>query len=205
MKRIDAAVALLLAILAVAPALATQTEEDCPAPDPIKAYRFDRFPAEQQGLQRARFTPDDSGESQSAQEGIDHIVKVILTSHRSDCTPVRLVVVHGGADVDSRGTAFEDHVSVERAFQAMKELKAALEPARTAAVGRGEVRDLSVGFSFGGMGTRGAVHKNPTSESQRAENRYVTVRFAYQPAPAAEPSGETAPSGETSSGESSGD
>ena len=95
---------------------------------------------------------------------------------------MRLVIVHGAADFDSRGASFEDHVSVERGFQAMSEIKAALDPARAAAVERGEIQDISVQFTFGGIGTRGAANKNPSSEAERAVNRFVSVRLSFEPA-----------------------
>ncbi len=177
---------LLLANLVVSPAGATGIEEDCPNVDPFASIRFRRYPPEQKSIFKAEYQPDDSDEGQPGQEGVDHIAALVVSSHRSKCAPVRLVTVHGGADFDSRGTAFEDSVSVERAFTAMKEIKVAVEAARKAAVEKEEIPDLSVGFTFGGLGTRGAVHKGPTSEAQRAENRFVTVRFAHSPASATE-------------------
>jgi len=182
MRRIDLALGVLLAGLAASTAAATGTEDDCPAVDPFAYMRFEGYPAEQLSLQQTHFVSSDPSESRSGPDGIEHLVAVVLSSHRSQCAPVRILNVIGGADFDSRGTAFEDRVSVDRAFAAMKELKAALEPARSAAVERGEIRDLSVGFTFGGMGTRGAIHKSPTSEAERAENRLVVVHFVHAPA-----------------------
>jgi hypothetical protein len=45
----------------------------------------------------------------------------IVSSLRPGCTPIRLVNVIGAADFDSRGTTFEDTVSVSRMFKSMGE------------------------------------------------------------------------------------
>jgi len=187
MRRSVAALGFVLVGLSVSPGVATEVEEDCPAVDPFASFLFQRYPAEQKSVFKAQYKPDDPGEEQSGQEGVDRIVRTVLASHRSPCAPVRLVIVHGAADFDARGTAFEDNVSVERAFQAMKEIQAELNPALKAAVEKGEIQDVSVSFTFGGIGSRGAVHKNPTSEADRAENRFVSVRFAHSPAAAPAP------------------
>ena len=181
MKRSVAVLAWLLASSAVTRVGAAPVEESCPTVDPFAAIRFHRYPPEQKSLSKAEYDVQDSDADQPGQEGVDHIVRLVLASHRSQCAPVRLVIVHGAADFDSRGTAFEDNVSIERAFTAMTELKEAVETARKSAVEKGEITDISVGFTLGGLGTRAAVHKNPTSEAERAENRYVTVRFAHGP------------------------
>jgi hypothetical protein len=181
MRRSVAVLGFVLAGLWMSPGTASEIEEDCPAVDPFASFLFHRFPAEQKSIFKAQFKAGDS-EEQSGREGVDHIIRVVASSHRSQCAPVRLVIVHGGADFDSRGTAFEDSVSVERAFQAMKEIQAELLPALKAAVERGEIADVSVSFTFGGLGSRGAVHRNPGSEAERAVNRYVSVRFAHSPA-----------------------
>jgi hypothetical protein len=181
MRRSVAVLGFVLAVLQVSPGATTEIEDDCPTVDPFASFLFHRYPAEQKSIFKAQFKAGDS-EEQSGQEGVDHVIRVVASSHRSQCAPVRLVIVHGGADFDSRGTAFEDSVSVERAFQAMKEIQAQLLPALKAAVERGEIADVSVSFTFGGLGARGAVHKSPSSEAERAVNRFVSVRFAHSPA-----------------------
>lgn len=189
MRHVPATAVILLATLAASPAHAgdaaavksrTPVVEDCPAVDPFAFFRFERFPAEQKSLRQAQFLTSDSDELLPAEQGIDHIAALVVASHRSGCPPVRIVNLVGAADFDSRGKSFEDHVSVERAFAAMKELKASVEAARLAAVERGEIPDIRVGFTFGGIGTRGAIHKSPASEAERSENRSVTVHFAHE-------------------------
>ena len=187
MRRSVAALGFLLAGLCVSPGAGTEIEEDCPAVDPLASFRFHRYPPEQKSVLKAEFDAHDSSAGQSGKEGVDRIVRIVLASHRGQCAPVSLVILHGGADFDSRGTAFEDHVSIERALTAMNEISQALEPARKAAVARGEIADIPLLFSFGGIGSRGAVHENPTSEAERAENRFVSVRFAHSPAAAPAP------------------
>jgi hypothetical protein len=171
-----------------------QIAQDCPDVDPVRKFRFHRYPPEAKSLLQAQLQPEGS-----AQDGIDQIVDIVVRSRHPGCAPVRIVFVHGAADFDSRGTAFEDHVSVERAKQASDELSAAIQAALRAALERGEIADVPLNMSWGGFGSRGAEHKSPASEAERAENRFVSVFLSF-----GSPS-ETAPSGEAAETAGSGE
>jgi hypothetical protein len=148
----------------------------CPVVDSLGASTLHvfEFPALKTSLFDAEHVAPD-GSRRPGREGVDQLVELIVRSMRPDCIPIRLVVLTGGADFDSRGTAFEDSVSVSRAFTARVELIEAVETVRSAAVERGEIPDLPVRFSGGGIGTRASARAS--TEPERRKNRFVQARL----------------------------
>jgi hypothetical protein len=179
--------ALALGVLAIGGGATAQ--ETCPVIDPSQSIEFFRFPPEAKSLLQAQLDPSGTG-----QEGVDRIVDIVRRSFGPGCTPVRVVIVLGGADFDSRGTGFEDYVSVERAMKAAEEIAAAARDALNPLYLAGEIGSEPVIFTFGGRGTRRARHRNPTSEAERSENRTVSVRLAAA-SPDAPPADRTSETG----------
>jgi hypothetical protein len=174
-----------------APQLEEAPAAACPVVDSLgdTTLHFFEYPAEQTSLfQAEHVAPDDS--RRPGAEGVTLIKDLIVSSMRPGCTPIRLVVLVGGADFDSRGPEFEDSVSVKRTAQARNEFIEAVGSARSAAAERGDFPILSVKFSGGGIGTRAAARAS-TEEGRRA-NRVVQLRLVQvAPAPA-EPQLDTA-------------
>jgi hypothetical protein len=165
--------ALALGVLAIGGGATAQ--ETCPVIDPSQSIEFFRFPPEAKSLLQAQLDPSGTG-----QEGVDRIVDIVRRSFGPGCTPVRVVIVLGGADFDSRGTGFEDYVSVERAMKAAEEIAAAARDALNPLYLAGEIGSEPV--------------RNPTSEAERSENRTVSVRLAAA-SPDAPPADRTSETG----------
>jgi hypothetical protein len=87
------------------------------------------------------------------------------------------MLVVGGSDFDSRGKQFEDHVSIERVWRSGKEIKDAVEAARVQALAQGAIANIPVRVTGGGIGTRHPNIATPTTEPERRQNRWLSVRL----------------------------
>jgi hypothetical protein len=108
---------------------------------------------------------------------VNEIAKLMLDSLRPGCVPIRAVTLIGGADFDSRGDQFQDHVSIERALKARKALGEVYDPAFFAARDANEVVNRLIRVISGGIGARSPLVGQPTTEAERRQNRFVAVRL----------------------------
>jgi hypothetical protein len=131
------------------------------------------YPPEQTSVFAATWE-EASGKRRPGSAGVAAIVDVIMRSLAPGCLPVGAVYTIAGADVDARGRDFENNVSIERAWTAGSEIKAALEAVRVPALALGRIIHKRVYFTSAGLGAR-LAKRSPASEDERRANRRLTV------------------------------
>lgn len=90
------------------------------------------------------------------------------------------VTVHGHADFDARGRAFELRVSSRRADSASKSLQT-LVAQEAVALSLPSARLTSITYGSLGLGTLMPVHPAPANESERQDNRRVEIAWTVLP------------------------
>jgi hypothetical protein len=149
----------------------------CPEVDSIEGpARVFEYPAQTTDINAAEYHVPGQPPRPGA-EGVNEIAQMMLDSLRPGCVPIRVVTLIGGADFDSRGAQFQNHVSVERALSARAELARVFDPQFFKARDAGEIVDRKIRVISGGIGAHSPVVRNPTTEAERRKNRFVAVRL----------------------------
>ncbi|WP_180982613.1 OmpA family protein [Methylocella silvestris] len=108
---------------------------------------------------------------------IDAVADAIVTSYRAGRHPIIGVLIVGHADQDlSRGVAFEQEISIERAECVREALLSSLQSRTGAGLMPLQVKEAAVRTA--GVGATQRVVTHPINEAQRAQNRRVVLYLA---------------------------